>query len=62
MIHGIEAEKNNTAETETTPITYLPRSAASFTSSAGKNISATSKELAFAINIGSGICSNDVKG
>lgn len=60
--HGIEAEKNNMEETETTPVTNFVVIGASATNNAGKNISAIVKAAALAASIGSGILNNSVKG
>src|SRR5699024_5257943 len=59
---GIVAEKNNTAETDTTAITNLVISGALVTNKEGKNISAISIDAALAASNGSGTCVNHVNG
>ncbi len=61
-MHGMTAEKNRIAETDTTAMMNFVTSGASVTSKAGKNISAISMAEAFAANNGSGICNRRVNG
>src|SRR5699024_4601773 len=58
----IDAQKNNTAETDTTAITKLVISGALVTNKEGKNISAISIDAALAASNGSGTCVNHVNG
>ena len=61
-IQGIDAEKKRIEDIDTTATTNLEIIGADVINKAGKNISAISTDMAFAVSKGSGILSAKVKG